>query len=485
MVFYSPVFLFIFLPLVLLVHFCLRFSRSQNIFLLIASLFFYAWGEPVSVLLLLGSIAFNYLLGGLIGRAREGKIWGKMLVAVALTGNLGLLAFYKYAHFFLDNLNGLFRLGAVPPVIIFPIHLPIGLSFFTFKAISFIIDTYRQDTPVCRNPLQVGLYISFFPQILAGPIVRFKEMAPQLARRALSLADFAKGMERMILGLGKKMILASAFGEKADLIFAIPTSQLTPDLAWLGAILYTLEIYFDFSGYSDMAIGISKMLGFTVPENFNYPYTATSVREFWRRWHITLSHWFRDYLYLPLGGNRRSEGRVYFNLLSVFLLCGLWHGASWNFIVWGLFHGTFLILERLGGEELLQRIWRPVRHLYALAVIVFGWVLFRSDSLTQALGHLKAMAGWAAGDGLKHNLAFYLTGELLGFLLMGMLLATPLHPYWGAAWKRLIEGQPRSRALALELTFSLGGLLFLALLLGASLMVMASRAYSPFIYFRF
>jgi len=485
MVFYSPVFLFIFLPLVLLVHFCLRFSRIQNIFLLIASLFFYAWGEPVSVLLLLGSIAFNYLLGGLIGRAREGKIWGKMLVAVALTGNLGLLAFYKYAHFFLDNLNGLFRLGAVPPVIIFPIHLPIGLSFFTFKAISFIIDTYRQDTPVCRNPLQVGLYISFFPQILAGPIVRFKEMAPQLARRALSLADFAKGMERMILGLGKKMILASAFGEKADLIFAIPTSQLTPDLAWLGAILYTLEIYFDFSGYSDMAIGISKMLGFTVPENFNYPYTATSVREFWRRWHITLSHWFRDYLYLPLGGNRRSEGRVYFNLLSVFLLCGLWHGASWNFIVWGLFHGTFLILERLGGEELLQRIWRPVRHLYALAVIVFGWVLFRSDSLTQALGHLKAMAGWAAGDGLKHNLAFYLTGELLGFLLMGMLLATPLHPYWGAAWKRLIEGQPRSRALALELTFSLGGLLFLALLLGASLMVMASRAYSPFIYFRF
>ena len=485
MVFYSTVFLFIFLPLVLLVHFCLRFSRIQNIFLLIASLFFYAWGEPVSVLLLLGSIAFNYLLGGLIGRAREGKIWGKMLVAVALTGNLGLLAFYKYAHFFLDNLNGLFRLGAVPPVIIFPIHLPIGLSFFTFKAISFIIDTYRQDTPVCRNPLQVGLYISFFPQILAGPIVRFKEMAPQLARRALSLADFAKGMERMILGLGKKMILASAFGEKADLIFAIPTSQLTPDLAWLGAILYTLEIYFDFSGYSDMAIGISKMLGFTVPENFNYPYTATSVREFWRRWHITLSHWFRDYLYLPLGGNRRSEGRVYFNLLSVFLLCGLWHGASWNFIVWGLFHGTFLILERLGGEELLQRIWRPVRHLYALAVIVFGWVLFRSDSLTQALGHLKAMAGWAAGDGLKHNLAFYLTGELLGFLLMGMLLATPLHPYWGAAWKRLIEGQPRSRALALELTFSLGGLLFLALLLGASLMVLASRAYSPFIYFRF
>ena len=485
MVFYSTVFLFIFLPLVLLVHFCLRFSRIQNIFLLIASLFFYAWGEPVSVLLLLGSIAFNYLLGGLIGRAREGKIWGKMLVAVALTGNLGLLAFYKYAHFFLDNLNGLFRLGAVPPVIIFPIHLPIGLSFFTFKAISFIIDTYRQDTPVCRNPLQVGLYISFFPQILAGPIVRFKEMAPQLARHALSLADFAKGMERMILGLGKKMILASAFGEKADLIFAIPTSQLTPDLAWLGAILYTLEIYFDFSGYSDMAIGISKMLGFTVPENFNYPYTATSVREFWRRWHITLSHWFRDYLYLPLGGNRRSEGRVYFNLLSVFLLCGLWHGASWNFIVWGLFHGTFLILERLGGEELLQRIWRPVRHLYALAVIVFGWVLFRSDSLTQALGHLKAMAGWAAGDGLKHNLAFYLTGELLGFLLMGMLLATPLHPYWGAAWKRLIEGQPRSRALALELTFSLGGLLFLALLLGASLMVMASRAYSPFIYFRF
>ena len=350
MVFYSTVFLFIFLPLVLVVHAGLRFPRFQNIFLLIASLVFYAWGEPVLVLLLVGSIAFNYLLGGLIGRTRERKTGSKLLVAAALTGNIGLLAFYKYVHFFLDNLNGLFRLWAVSPVIIPPIHLPIGLSFFTFKAISYIIDTYRQDTPVCRNPLQVGLYISFFPQILAGPIVRFKEMAPQLVRRALSLADFAKGMERMILGLGKKMILASAFGEKADLIFAIPSAQLTPDLAWLGAILYTLEIYFDFSGYSDMAIGISKMLGFTIPENFNYPYAATSIREFWRRWHITLSHWFRDYLYLPLGGNRLSPGRVYFNLLSVFFLCGLWHGASWNFIVWGLFHGAFLILERLGGR---------------------------------------------------------------------------------------------------------------------------------------
>jgi alginate O-acetyltransferase complex protein AlgI len=485
MVFYSTVFLFIFLPLVLLVHFCLRFPPIQNIFLLIASLFFYAWGEPVLVLLLLGSIAFNYLLGGLIGRAREGKIRGKMLVAVALTGNLGLLAFYKYAHFFLDNLNGLYRLWAIPAVVISPIHLPIGLSFFTFKAISYIIDTYRQDTPVYRNPLQVGLYISFFPQILAGPIVRFKEMAPQLVRRALPLADFAQGMERMILGLGKKMILASAFGEKADLIFAIPSAQLTPDLAWLGAILYTLEIYFDFSGYSDMAIGISKMLGFTIPENFNYPYVATSIREFWKRWHITLSHWFRDYLYLPLGGNRRSRGRVYFNLLSVFFFCGLWHGASWNFIVWGLFHGTFLILERLGGENTLQKIWRPVRHLYALGVIMVGWVLFRSDSLTQALCHLKAMAGWATGDGLKHNLAFYLTGELLGFILVGMLLSTPLHPYLAAARKRLIEAQSRSRALALEIIFSMGVLLFLMSLFGASLMVMASRSYSPFIYFRF
>jgi alginate O-acetyltransferase complex protein AlgI len=485
MVFYSTVFLFIFLPLVLVVHSCLRLPRFQNIFLLMASLFFYAWGEPVLILLLLGSIAFNYCLGRLIERTKARKTGGKILVAVALTGNLGLLAFFKYAHFFLDNLNGLFRLGAVPPVIITPIHLPVGLSFFTFKAISYIIDTYRQDTPGGKNLLQVGLYISFFPQILAGPIARFKEMAPQLVRRAISLADFSKGMERMIFGLGKKMILASSLGEKADLIFAIPTSQLTPELAWLGAILYTMEIYFDFSGYSDIAIGISKMLGFTVPENFNYPYAATSIREFWRRWHITLSHWFRDYLYLPLGGNRLSPGRVYFNLLSVFFLCGLWHGASWNFIVWGLFHGTFLILERLGWGELLQKTWRPVRHLYTLGVIMVGWVLFRSDSLSQAFGHLKAMAGWAAGDGLKHNLAFYLTGELLGYMLLGMLCSAPLVPYWATALRRSTESQTRGRALAMELTLSIGGLLFLVVLFWASLMVLASRAYSPFIYFRF
>ncbi|MGA2868947.1 MAG: MBOAT family O-acyltransferase, partial [Verrucomicrobiota bacterium] len=338
MIFSSPIFLLLFLPVVLTVYALLPGLRAKNLWLLLTSLVFYAWGEVIFIFLLLASTLLNYFFGLWVDRTEDvGR--RKLAVGIAVAANVGLLAFFKYADFAVASLNSMLTFAGVSP---FPqphILLPIGISFFTFHAISYVVDIYRRKWKAARDPKDVALYIFFFPQLIAGPILRWNAIAPQLAERRMSGDEFAEGIRRFAGGLAKKMLIANALAVPADQIFALPATQLSPAVAWFGLICYTLQIYFDFSGYSDMAIGMGKMFGFKFMENFNFPYTAQSIRDFWRRWHISLSTWFRDYLYIPLGGNRVSGARNNLNLVTVFFLCGLWHGASWTFVIWGLYHG--------------------------------------------------------------------------------------------------------------------------------------------------
>jgi alginate O-acetyltransferase complex protein AlgI len=311
--------------------------------------------------------------------------------------NIGTLVFFKYANFAVDNLNLLLAWIHLAPVHCERVRLPIGISFFTFHALSYVMDIYRGKAAAARNPRDVALYIFFFPQLIAGPILRWSAIAPQIARRVVSREGFAEGVRRFVGGLAKKMIIANVVAVPADQIFALSGAELTPALAWLGAACYTLQIYFDFSGYSDMAVGLGKMFGFQFLENFDFPYISQSIKEFWRRWHISLSTWFRDYLYFPLGGNRRGEWRTCLNLVIVFFLCGLWHGASWTFVVWGLYHGFFLVLERTRFGGWVAGMPRLLRHGYALVVVMAGWVLFRADTFGHAITFLANMAGVSSG----------------------------------------------------------------------------------------
>lgn len=374
MLFSSIIFLFQFLPLCLLLYF-LAGKRLRNLLLLIASLVFYAWGESYYVLLMLVSILVNYICGLMIDRYRGRQAARGFLIA-AIAFNVLSISVFKYANFLVDNLNTVLSQIGAGPIELAPIHLPIGISFFTFQAMSYAVDVYRRDASVQRNPLNIGLYIALFPQLIAGPIIRYHDIAAQLIRRRVRLDDLSYGIERFVVGLGKKVLIANQVAIIADQVFSFPYETLTPGVAWLGVLCYTLQIYFDFSGYSDMAIGLGRMFGFHFLENFNYPYISRSIREFWRRWHISLSSWFRDYLYIPLGGNHKGPLRTYLNLLIVFFLCGLWHGAGWNFVIWGLLHGLFLVIERLGFEKILNRCWSPLRYLYVMLVVCTGWVFF-------------------------------------------------------------------------------------------------------------
>src|SRR4051812_8670704 len=325
---------------------------------------------------MLASIAFNYWMAIAVDRVHGTPAAARRL-AFAVTLNLVVLGIFKYANFFADNLNALLRAGRIEPVAVPRVLLPIGISFFTFHAISYVIDVSRRDATAQKSPVHAALYLLLFPQLIAGPIIRYRDIADQLARRVVSIDDFAYGVRRFVIGLGKKVLIANVVAGPADKIFAMPAHELSTAHAWLGIVCYTLQIYFDFSGYSDMAIGLGRMFGFRFPENFRWPYIADTVQEFWRRWHISLSTWFRDYLYVPLGGNRVPTATMYRNLVLVFFLCGLWHGASWNFVIWGLFHGTFLVVERLGLAAAVRRLWAPLRHAYLLLVVMVGWVFFR------------------------------------------------------------------------------------------------------------
>lgn len=498
MLFSSPLFVFLFLPLVLLAYYGLD-PRFRNPVLLLSSLIFYAWGEVIVVWLMLLSCVINWALGLWVDRARS-RGQGRGVVALALCFNLGLLVLFKYAHWIWTSVSGLLLglgwIDAPCPVLsaVFEasslwsetlteddgtLRLPIGISFFTFQACSYVIDIYRRDGDVQRGPLNFALYISLFPQLIAGPIVRYKDVALQLTSRISSWSGFAYGARRFVLGLGKKMLIANAAAEVADRIFALEGGLSTP-VAWLGIFAFTIQIYFDFSGYSDMAIGLGHMFGFRFLENFDHPYVARSITEFWRRWHISLSNWFRDYLYIPLGGNRSGLGRTYFNLVLVFFLCGLWHGASANFVVWGLFHGLFLVLERRGLRGWLERRSAWVQHGYLLTLVMVGWVFFRADDLQHALGYIGAMLGAGANSEL-YPIALFVDPRIVTALAAGVIGSVP----WLAATARWHSRQVAAghgfRSLATEAL----GLALVALVFLAASLELAGSSYNPFIYFRF
>ncbi|MFZ4703345.1 MAG: MBOAT family O-acyltransferase, partial [Candidatus Methylumidiphilus sp.] len=434
MVFSSVTFLFYFLPIFFLLYYLLPF---RNATLLLASLVFYAWGELDNLWILLISIAGNYTSGLAISVAQAYGEKGGRALAAGIVINLAVLAYFKYFNLLIATAADVAPLFGIPAPQAEHVPLPLGISFFTFHALSYLVDVYRRKTPVERSLIGLAMYITMFPQLVAGPIIRYSTIAGQIHKRRMTLGRIELGIQIFIVGLAQKVLIANTVALPADQIFSLDPSALTMATAWLGTICYTLQIYFDFGGYSNMAIGLGLMTGFTFPRNFNYPYISQSITEFWRRWHITLSRWFRDYLYIPLGGNRKSPWRTYANLFTVFFLCGLWHGASWTFVFWGMYHGLFLVLERAGLEALLAKLWRPVRHLYALLVVMVGWVFFRSDSFEKAIAMLKSMAGMAQGDPIMTPLAFYLTHSVFVAIVIGCLASCPLCD----ALKRLMPKQ--------------------------------------------
>ena len=461
MVFSSYTFLFYFLPPLLILYYLIprRSLGGRNLVLLAFSLFFYFAGGPRHLPLMLLSIAINYVGGLLCAKRRR---WALVLTMAV---NLGLLGWFKYAGFVGENLQALGLPLSVPEVV-----LPIGISFFTFQGMSYVIDVYRGDTPPAKNPLQVALYIALFPQLVAGPIVRYTTVAEELVSRRETFDDFAAGALRFSFGLAKKMLLANNLSLMADEAFS--TAPIGAAAAWLGAIAYTGQIYFDFSGYSDMAIGLGRMFGFHFEENFNYPYISRSVTEFWRRWHMSLSGWFRDYVYIPLGGSRAGTAKQVRNILLVWTLTGLWHGAAWNFLLWGLYFGVLLLGEKFWWGKALERAPSPLRHLYAMVIVVLGWVLFRCEGLSAVGSYLGAMLGLS---GAGWGQALYFLRQYGVFLAVGVVAALPVKDALRAALQR------RKAERAIQWGSALAGLG----LLGLSFLQLISSTANPFIYYRF
>jgi len=493
MVFSSVIFLFLFFPLVVVLYLPVR-NRAllRNAVLLASSLLFYFWGEGAYTLVMLLYVFVNYGcaqfiemfrkaegVGGGAGRARR-------VLTFAVAFNLLFLFYYKYANFVCANAAPVFTwLGH--PLTLGQVHLPIGISFFAFQAISYVVDVYRGDVPASKSLLDFATYKSFFPQLIAGPIVRYRDVAQQVKERVVTVEGLRSGMARFVVGLGKKVIIANTVAAAADRIFAIPAAELTWSVATLGIVCYTLQIYYDFSGYSDMAIGMGRMFGFTFLENFNYPYASLSIRDFWRRWHISLSTWFRDYLYIPLGGSRAPRWRVHANLLTVFFLCGLWHGAGWTFIVWGLWHGCFLVLERTSFAALLDKSWRPLQHIYALLVVAIGWVFFRASTLEYALQYTAAAFGFGKGDGVAYPLALYVNRELVLTVALGFVFMAPLVPWAKGQLERFLLRPSGSGRVASLSSLAMENCLMFAqfVVLLYSALLLASGTHNPFIYFRF
>jgi len=477
MLFSSTVFLFLFLPLVLLAHY-LTPRAEKNLVLILASLVFYFWGEAFFVFVMLASIAANYGFGRMVAGSRT-RAGAKRVVALAVVLNLALLCAYKYVDWLLANLDVLLlAIGVSPIEFETQERLPIGISFFTFQALSYVIDVYRGDARVQRNPFNLALYISMFPQLIAGPIVRYRAIADQLENRSVPMSRFALGVRRFVVGLGKKVLIAGPLQVPAMAIFdTLPAENLSAAVVWVGVLCYTLQLYFDFSGYSDMAVGLGHMLGFELPENFDYPFVARSVRDIWRRWHITLTTWFRDYVYFPLGGSLGSSWRTYLNLVSVFVLVGLWHGARWNYVVFGLYHGVFLVLERQRGwSSALARAPRALQHGYTIAVWVAGLVIFRCSSLAQTRSFYSVMLGFEQG-GRPAPAWDYLTTETLIVFPIAILCSLPVLRF-------LRERIDRSGSLPATTSPVLALVCVFAVFL-LSVMVMAATTHHPFIYFRF
>ncbi len=483
MVFSSITFLFFFLPAVLLLYW-LAGKKGRNILLLAASLIFYAWGEGIYVLLMLASIIVNYASGRIIHTLRSSP-HGRFFFILTVVLNLLLLGFFKYAHFLTDNINLLLSYSSLPLIDLNPIRLPIGISFFTFQALSYIIDVYRQKVAPQKKLINLGLYIALFPQLIAGPIVRYHDIAKELVERRVTTKGLAEGIQRFIFGLSKKILLANPMAITADQIFSLPATELTTPVAWLGAFCYTLTIYFDFSGYSDMAIGLGRMFGFHFLENFNYPYISRSIREYWKRWHISLSSWLRDYVYIPLGGNRRGNIRTHVNLLLVFFLCGLWHGASWNYVIWGLFHGFFILVERTRVGHFQRMLWPPLQILLTMLILVIGFVIFRCETLPAAASYFVVMFGMSGESITGPPVSFYLNNKAQFEICMGILIAMPVYPaICRFRHKTLtkIEGSVQSVA---NVSFHLIQLSITMSLIYYSISSLAAGVYNPFIYFRF
>ena len=481
MVFSSAIFILLFLPLTLVLYFAPvvlpPFRKNigwMNLVLIFTSLLFYCWGEGLYVFVMLGCITFNWAGSLLLGKW---PLHRRTILILGVAGNLLFLSYFKYAGFIFANLIAPLPGGEALQPYLTGIHMPIGISFFTFQAMSYLIDVYRGDVKIERNWLRLCLFKSFFPQLIAGPIVRYRDVAGELADRSHSLSEASYGIRRFIAGFAQKVIIANTLGAVADKLFSLPDSELSAPLAWIAAAAYTFQIYFDFCGYSNMAIGIARIFGFHFLENFNYPYISQSITDFWRRWHISLSTWFRDYLYIPLGGNRRGALVTYRNLIVVFLLCGLWHGAEWHFIVWGLYHGFFLVLERIGLGRVIERLPRALRHSYALLVVMFGWVIFRADSLAAAATFSAKMAGLGS-VAQPRLIREFITPEILVCTAIAVIFSAPIADYADRRW-RLFTGRPNSdppsslSLFAYLCTFAL------------SLSYLAAGSFNPFIYFRF
>ncbi len=483
MLFTEPTFLFLFLPIVILVHTLLHRSL-RNVWLLAASFLFYCWGEGLFVLLMIGSITTNYVFGWLLGFARRPWL-RKFLLGAGVATNVLVLVYFKYSGFLVSNLDAALAWLELPPLEIGVIPLPLGVSFLTFHTISYLSDVYRGKIEHERNPIDLGLYIMLFPHLIAGPIVRYADIVAAMKSRMLAVDEFAYGIRRFLFGLGKKLLIANQLAATADLVLSLPAAEMNAGLAWLAMICYSFQIYFDFSGYSDMAIGLAHMFGIRFHENFDHPYWATSVTDFWRRWHISLSTWFRDYIYIPLGGNRCGPARTYGNLMTVFLLCGLWHGASWTFVVWGAYQGAFLILERMGMARGLERLWRPLRHAYLAVVVVVGWVVFRMQTLGGAAEVLQAMFGFGLGDGVRYHVGLYMTGEVKTLLALALLFSTPLPGRIGR-WIEDFEDALADRWGSLAPSpIRLTKVAAYCSILVLCISFVAQKSYNPFIYFRF
>lgn len=420
MLFSSVTFIFYFLPITFILYYIVP-NKFKNPILLVASMIFYAWGGLLYFPLLLFSIIVNYILGLKIDKYKDNKGKDRRILIYSIIFNILFLGVFKYSNFLVDNINILFNTSFNIPTI----PLPIGISFYTFQAMSYVIDIYRKDGKVQKNIFNLALYISMFPQLVAGPIVRYETVDKQITERSYSFYKFNFGLERFIKGLFKKVIISNTIGELASLIYALPNSEMTVITAWIGAIAYTFQIYFDFSGYSDMAIGLGKMLGFDFLENFNYPYISKSVSEFWRRWHISLGSWFRDYVYIPLGGSRIGTVKLYRNLAIVWIITGIWHGASWNFILWGVYFGIFIILERAFLQKVLNKLPSILQHIYLMIIVIFGWVLFSQSDISSTVEYIKVMLGIGKYSIFNEYTMFYIRQYWI-VMLVAIIVSMPI-----------------------------------------------------------
>lgn len=472
MLFPSNIFIFVFLPIVILLYYTIFKFKFKNFFLLIASLIFYGWGEPKFIIIMIVSIFMNFIFGLLVDKFRKDEAKSRAILIIMIALNISILFIFKYLAFTILNINlhGGYSLN-IPDI-----TLPIGISFFTFQAISYVVDVYRNDGRVQKNPLNVALYISFFPQLVAGPIVKYSTIDYEINNRKETFQDFSIGVWRFIIGLSKKVLISNSMAIIADAAFNSIYNGISVSFAWLGAIAYTLQIFYDFSGYSDMAIGLGLMFGFHFDENFNYPYISKTVSEFWRRWHISLGTWFKEYIYFPLGGSRvKSNDRKIVNLFAVWILTGIWHGANWTFVLWGLMYFVLITVEKFTGfdKKSLKRKW--INHVYTLLAVVIGWVIFRSNTISDAYIYLKSMIGIGASS-LVDNITIMYIKENIVFLISGVIFSIPVIGY-------LIKNIESKKVFKILLEPISSIIIFILFIVCITYLV--KNTYNPFIYFNF